>query len=249
MIVSSSWDRPPDHPSALEGDVHIWRAMLAQHAPQLVALAATLTPDERHRASRFRFVRDRDRFVLCRGLLRAILARYVQVAPAALRFSYGPAGKPRLADPRGILDLRFNLSHTDGLALFAVARGREMGLDVERIDETVLVEPLARHAFAPAEVAYLANLPTRRRREAFYRLWTVKEAYVKARGEGLSMPLNEFEAIPAADGQVHIHATGGDAQVSSRWSVCPLDPGPGYVATLAAQGKIRQLAQWTLAPP
>ena len=167
--------------------MHVWRASLNLPASQIERLGQTLSTDEWSRANRFAFQKDRDHFVAARGILRAILGHYLDEAPNRLRFSYNPFGRPALAgEPEG---LRFNVSHSHGRALIAVTGGRSVGVDVERIRPDVTYEQLARRFFSPREVAALLALPENLRRKAFFTCWTCKEAYVKARGEGLSIPL------------------------------------------------------------
>jgi len=198
-------------------EVHVWRAWLDVSAGLLGQLEASLSPDERERAARFRFVKDRDRFVAARGILRDILARYLGANAAALRFRYEAAGKPALADSS---ELRFNASHSHGLALYAVATERDVGIDIELIRPRVAEEKIAERFFRPAEAASLRTLPKEKQAEAFFRIWTRKEAYIKAVGTGLSMPLDSFDP----------------AEVPG-WEVRDLDPDPRYRAALAVEGE------------
>lgn len=151
-------------------------------------LAGWLTPDEHERASRFRFDRDRNRFIACRGILRELLGIREQ-------FVYGPHGKPRLE----ISDIRFNVSHSHGLAMIAVARGREVGCDLERIDPSFADEKIPEQFFSPYEVAALRALPEAEQCRAFFRCWTRKEAFIKACGMGMSLALDSFDVTLGTD--------------------------------------------------
>ncbi len=150
------------------------------------------TPDENERMARFVFERDRWQFLITRALVRTMLSRYATVAPADWRFITNEYGRPEVLDrPAGVADLRFNLSHTDGLIACAVTVGREVGVDVERITRAVTHDIPGRF-FAPREVADLRALPEHDQPRVFFDYWTLKEAYIKARGMGLSLPLSDF---------------------------------------------------------
>jgi len=207
-------------------------------------LLRTLTLDERARARRFRFPRDRDRFIVARGVLRAILGRYLGVDPGRLRFRYSPYGKPALAGPFEDEGIRFNLAHSQGIALYAVSRGREVGIDVEYVRADLADERIAERFFSPREVATLRAVPAEQRREAFFHCWTRKEAYVKARGEGLSLPLDQFDVSLAPGEPAALLSTPGDPPEVTRWSLQALNPGPGYVAALAVEGNGWRLRCW-----
>lgn len=155
------------------------------------ASTATLSPDEISRAARFIFCRDRDRYIAGRVRLRAILSLYTGVSPAAIRFRYGPNGRPEIDG------LRFNLSHTGDLALLAVGDGAPLGADIEALRPVSL--DVARRYFAPGEVDALMALPWRHRQSAFFRCWTRKEAYLKALGTGLATDLSSFTVTLTPD--------------------------------------------------
>lgn len=228
--VPGLW-RSPVVPLVLPAnEVHVWRAALDLPAAQLNCLYDTLSPEERIRAARLHFVRDQDHFIATRGALRQILAGYLKPPPAQLRFCSGRFGKPALDSNCGADDLRFNLSHSDGLALFAVARTREVGIDVERVDPRTECERLAEQLFSPQEAHNLSALPRTARREAFFLSWTGTEAYLKARGEGL-VGSDAFDSSVAQREAACASRAG-----NSRWSLLPLRPAPGYVANVAAEG-------------
>ncbi len=220
----------------LNGDeVHVWRARLDQPADRLEVLRRTLAPDEVQRGERFHFERDRRHFAAGRGILRTLLGRYLGCDPRELQFSYNPQGKPTLAGEGA--DLRFNLAHSHGLALFAVCRGREVGVDLERIRPEFAGEPVARRFFSPREVAVLQTLPAERRHEAFFVCWTRKEAYLKATGKGLSLPLDCFDVTLAPGEPAALLATRHDPAEVQRWSMRALAPAQGYAGALAVEGR------------
>jgi 4'-phosphopantetheinyl transferase len=194
------------------------------------------------RAGKYYFKRDRDRFIIARGALRKILSRYLCVAPGQIRFTYSPYGKPALAEAAH--ELSFNVSHSHEVALYAVTLGREVGLDVEFIREDFASMEIAEHFFSREEVAALRALPSHLQTLAFFNCWTRKEAYIKARGEGLSHPLDQF-AVSCAPGEpAAILSSKSDPLEVSRWWLHELRPGPGYAAALALQGGSRRLSLW-----
>jgi 4'-phosphopantetheinyl transferase len=164
----------------------------AEASAQRDAYLALMSVDEHERMARLIFERDRRRFLLTRALVRTMLSRYGRVAPAGWKFIENVHGRPELADrPAGVPDLRFNISHTEGLIACAVTIGREVGVDVEHIGRR-LTHDVAGRFFAPAEVDALAKLPAEEQHRVFFDYWTLKEAYIKARGFGLALPLADF---------------------------------------------------------
>ena len=222
----------------------MWRASLDMAAAPLQTLKHALSPDECRRAERYRFALDCDRFIARRGLLRAILARYLHGGPDRLRFCYGAHGKPALVDSRGKPPLRFNVSHSGGLALYAVACDREVGIDLERVRPDVYDGEIAERFFSSREVASLRALPATAQVEAFFRCWTRKEAYVKARGEGLSIPLDQFDVSLAPGEPAALVNVSGEPREPSRWSLHSVSPAPDYAGALAAEGQPVGVVCW-----
>ena len=236
--------RPRAVPGLGPGDVHVWRAELDLPVAAVAALDALLSGDERDRAARFHFERDRRRFTVARGGLRALLGAYLGAPAAAIAFDYGSHGKPRLAGALTAGDLRFNVSHSAGVALYAVARGREVGVDVEGHREDFATAEIAERFFSPAERQALAALPPDRRCEAFFACWARKEAYIKARGLGLSLALDAFDVSLAPGEPAALLATRDDPAERDRWSVRALDPGPGLAGAIAAERRDWTLSCW-----
>ena len=221
----------------------MWRVALDHGFACHEELGRLLAPDERDRAARFHFEQDRRRFVVGRGLLRVILSGYLGITPHALRFNYGGKGKPILAMGCGDGRLRFNVSHSADLALYAVALEHELGIDVERIDPA-LQENIAERFFSPREVAVLQAISPDRRSEAFFACWTRKEAYLKAKAEGLTVRLDQFDVSLAPGEPPALLQTRGDPAEPSRWSLAELDPAPGYAAAMAIEGRGWRLRRW-----
>ena len=230
---SSNWAEAPPSLSLESGGVHVWRVSLDQPDERLDRFRRTLEPDELNRASRFHFDKHRRHFIVARGFLRSVVARYVEMQPEALRFSYGAYGKPALASEQV---LRFNLSHSHEVALLAVARDADLGVDVEHIRADFASEEIAQRFFSRAEVEVFNSLPKDEQVAAFFRCWTRKEAYIKAIGKGLSQALDGFDVTLAPDaGPALLRAEGDDA---SRWLLTDLSAGAGYAAALAIEAPI-----------
>jgi len=230
-------------------DIHLWHASLDVAATARVTLLErTLSPDERERAARYRFARDRARYIVARGILRTILGRYLDLDPAGLRFVYGPQGKPALA-PKHECEISFNLSHAGDVALYAVTRGRRVGVDVEQIVPDVAGSTVPEHTFSPHEVAVLRALSLDEQTAAFFRCWTRKEAYVKALGAGFSLDLTSFDVSLAPGDPPALLATRPDPTEAARWSLHDVDAGPGYVAVLVVEGHDLRLTYRDWAAP
>jgi len=248
-VADSLWATRPAYVRLPQGDVHIWSASLEQEAFHLHRLQSTLSADELSRAERFYFPKDREHFVAARGILRAILSLYLDTAPDQLRFCYGARGKPALAMTSRQEKLGFNLSHAQGLCLYAVAFGREVGIDLERLRLISDAEQISKQFFSAREHAALLAVPASQRHEAFFNCWTRKEAYIKAVGDGLARPLDRFEVSLRPGESAKLLSVEGDAHEVGRWSLRELTPAPGYVAAVAVQGHDWRLRCWQWAAP
>jgi 4'-phosphopantetheinyl transferase len=222
------------HPDSVE----VFRDTLDRPDADVALLEAGLSPEERARADGFAFPRERRLFVASRGLLRGLLARLSGGSPASQEIVVDGLGKPRLAGSCGQGRLRFNVSHSGGLWACAVALHREVGLDVEEVRPERSIESITRRYFAPAEAEALLALPAGERPAAFHRVWTRKEAWLKARGVGIGVPLDSFEVSQAA-GDARLLATRPDPAEAARWTLRDLDLGPGFAGALAVEGMLR----------
>ena len=242
--MNSLWQRPPGCLVLSPDEVHAWRAALDCPPPQIEAFFSMLAKDERQRAERFVFEKDRNRFVACRGVLRAILSRYLGAEPQHFRFQYSPFGKPSLMRPFEKNKLCFNVSHSHGLAVIGLSYGREIGVDLEYIRRNFADERIAELFFSAREVRALRALPKDLQDEAFFNCWTRKEAYIKGKGEGLSMPLHLFDVSLAPDEPAALLGANGDELETARWVLRELSPAPGFVGTVAAEGQGWELKCW-----
>jgi 4'-phosphopantetheinyl transferase len=208
-------------------------------APDRVSRAyrAWLSPEEMARADRFAFDHLRQSYQVSQGALRLLLARYMMCDPRELAFTFGPQGKPALRERSR---LRFNIGHSGGLALYAFAVDCEIGVDVEEVRGNAELERIAARFFCEAEASALSSIGDERlRREAFFRCWTRKEAYVKAVGGGLSLPLDHFQVSLLPDEPARFVHIGNDAASAAAWNLQHLDPAPNYVGALAYRGRAR----------
>ncbi|MBP1779677.1 MAG: phosphopantetheine-protein transferase [candidate division NC10 bacterium] len=242
--ILDAWNAPPGYPVLTRADVHVWKSALNPPMPLVRDLERLLAPEERDRADRFGRAEDRRRFTVGRGVLRTILGRYLGREPDQLHFRYNPSGKPGLSAETGSHSIRFNVSHTRDIALHAVTIGREIGVDIERIRADIGTEEIAARIFSAREVAALCALPHSSRLEAFFTCWTRKEAYLKARGEGLSLPLDRFTVSLAPGHPAALLEVLDDPEETTRWSLRQLFPGADHVAALAVEGCDWRLKCW-----
>lgn len=221
ILPQPNWPEGPDAPRLRAGEVHVWRVPLARGL-QLSACRAVLTAEEEARAARFVFAPDAERYVTAHGALRLILARYIPCEPDEIEFAAGTHGKPRLLWP--IADLRFNLSHSGDWILIAISTGREVGVDVEHVNEEIQFEQIAMHCFDPRDAWELRTAPRQQQVPLFFDLWTRMEARLKADGAGIGgeIPKN--------------HEAG--------WGARSLSPAQGYAGAVASEGEDWQLACW-----
>jgi 4'-phosphopantetheinyl transferase len=211
------------------------------------SLWSSLSQDEKKRAERFHFQKDRDHFIIARGVLRILLGRYLNVSPEVVRLQYSAYGKPSLAEEFCSSRLRFNLSHSGGMALFAFAIGRDLGVDIEKMRADFATLEIARRYFSAQEISMFQSLPTALQTEAFFNCWTRKEAFIKAIGEGLSCPLDQFDVTLAPEEQAALLATRLSDHPASKWSIRSLDSVPGFKAAVAVEKGDWDLRCWTFA--
>jgi 4'-phosphopantetheinyl transferase len=240
----TSWSIPTAPVTLADDEVHIWRASLKQPTLHVQTLFRTLTPDERERAGRFHFEKDRDHFTVARGLLRAILGLYLYEAPERLRFTYSSYGKPCLSEQFQTSHLTFNVSHAHEIVVYALTRARNIGVDIEHHRPDVAGEEIAERFFSANEVRALFALPGDQRAQAFFNCWTRKEAYIKARGEGLSHPLDQFDVSLAPGEPAALLETRGDSRELSRWTICAFTTEADYSGALAVEGHGLRFKYW-----
>jgi 4'-phosphopantetheinyl transferase len=226
-------------PPLAPAEVHVWEFPLIVSEAMLADCAQLISLDEQGRAARFHFEKDQRKFTVARASMRKILAAYLQSEAQELSFMYSKNGKPALAE--GASDIRFNLSHSGEMALLGVARGFDIGVDIELIRPDVETDNLARRFFSPRERESIRALPGDERVSAFFRCWTCKEAFLKAQGVGLSRDLDSFDVEVNPKSPAHLLATRPDTAEADRWSLHDVEIISNYAAALAVEGSIRSL--------
>lgn len=216
--------------------MHVWCVTLTQ--PQGAAgFAPLLSADEHQRAARFFFERDRNRYIVGRGLLRTFLGRYLGVRAAWLEFSYGPHGKPSLKTEQPGQGLQFNLAHSNDLAVYAFCWDHPLGIDVEHVRPMADEDDFAEKNFSSGEATLIYSLFGEQKRNAFFTIWTCKEALFKASGAGLTQPIHQAEIGLAAGEPARLISIDGDREQAARWRLETFEPFPGYQAALAFEGQ------------
>jgi 4'-phosphopantetheinyl transferase len=201
----------------------------------LATYEALMNPEERCKQRRLHFERDRHCSLVTRALVRTTLSRYAGVPPESWVFKVNDYGRPDLAPGQCEADLRFNLSHTHGLVACAVTLGREVGVDVENVQRPGETVTIADRYFSPTEVRALRALPDAMRRDRFFEYWTLKEAYIKARGMGLALPLDQFSFLLDGRATIGIAFSGGIADDPAAWQFELFRPTPAHRLAVAVR--------------
>jgi len=234
-------------------EVHVCIAYLDRPESEVRFFESLLAADETQRAKRFYFQKDRERFVVGRGLLRTILSSYLQLPPDEILFAYGAHGKPTVKQKAGQSGIEFNLAHSAGWGIYAITQDRPVGVDVEFIQRDFPGENVAEHFFSPRETASLRALPKDRQTAAFFSCWSRKEAFIKALGLGLSCPLGDFDVSLAPGEPARLLYVKWDPHEVSRWFMEEIDRVPGCAAAVVVAGTTCRLvvSEWsgTTAPP
>jgi 4'-phosphopantetheinyl transferase len=228
-------DGPPEAWSLAVGECHVWCARLDADAEELTRLQGSLSRSERERAGCFRFENDRRAYILSHGILRSLLGCYLGTPPDQLHFSSKAWGKPYLARPSNPFDLRFNLSHSNRLALYAFTRCHEIGVDIECLRGLPDWTSIADRIFSPREWAELVMVRPEARLSAFFSGWTRKEAVLKTMGEGIAAGMRHIEVSLTPGLPPHVLAIRGQTDACSQWTLHHLVPAPDFVAAIAVQ--------------
>jgi 4'-phosphopantetheinyl transferase len=239
MTTPLEWTSRSDAPELPDNEIHVWRAPLVVAPGELAVLGQVLSSHEKARAERFVFDKDRERFIVAHGTLRRLLGAYLRCAPESICFTYGANGKPSVSTGDPAAGIRFNLSHSGELMLIGISRDREIGIDIEKVRAERAGEEVARRFFSTQEVEELRRLPAELRTEGFFLCWTRKEAYVKALGEGLRFPLDQFRVSLTPGGAAELNS--GD---QGRWALRSLSPQPGYAGAVVGEGQDWLLRQF-----
>lgn len=236
------WVKPPESLSLKKGIVHVWKVNLESPAHPLVFYDTILSAEERERADRFYFEKDKNHYTVGRASLRLLVGRYLSLDPASIQFELSEFGKPGYPNSS---DLQFNISHSGGLALMGFTVQSEIGVDLEKINPEIEIQKIASRFFAPSEQEEILQLPITQQAAAFYRCWTSKEAFIKAHGQGLSLPLDQFEVEVHPEKPAALKAVHWDPKLAE-WDLQGLLPGHGYLGALACRRAIEEIHYFTL---
>jgi 4'-phosphopantetheinyl transferase len=227
------------------GEIHLWLSFYDEITDErlLASYRDLLVAEEAQQEQRFYFAKDRRRYLVTRAMVRTVLSRYVSMKPSAWIFSIGAYGRPEIANVKsGTEHLSFNLSHTDGLIVLGVTKHREIGVDVENFTAREISIDIADHFFSSEEVAALALVPKYQQQYRFFEYWTFKEAYIKARGMGLFLPLDKFSFHYPREGAVDMTIRPEMGDDSSRWQFCQFRPMPQYLVAVCTERIVNQPA-------
>lgn len=241
--VNKMWETPPENLYITDESVHVWLADIEKESKNIEYLSGFLSEDELKRAGRFLFEKDKVRHIVAHGLLRLILCRYIKAGPGDFRFTAGKRGKPVL-DNLNPGDIRFNLSHSGKFVVYAVTVGAEVGVDIEFMKEIKDAGEIVGRFFSGQEIGEYNKLPAGQRKEAFFTCWTRKEAFIKAVGEGLYMPLDSFSVSPDPDVKPVIEVHGEDKK-GGIWSIEDISVNDcDYACALVTEGRGLKASYW-----
>lgn len=224
------------------GEVHLWLVSIAEKEAQLDDLRGILSSEELKRAERFHFEKDKKRYVVARGMLREILSQYCPFGPEEHQFRYNQYGKPYLI---GSDWLCFNISHSEDKVLYGLTQNREIGIDIEYVKPFENAHHIVERFFSDYEKDQFRSVPDHLKNRAFFSCWTRKEAYIKALGKGMSLPLDEFSVYFIPDKPACLLETKHDIREKDRWTIQEINVGEGYIAAVIVQGRnVRFRKQW-----
>jgi 4'-phosphopantetheinyl transferase len=230
------WQIPPDTLVLTEYETHIWRAKLDLSKDEINQLIKILAEDERVKAYRFRFPEHQQRYIAARGILRRLLGFYFKIKADNIEFEYNSRGKPQIANFLNAINLQFNVSHSQDLALYGITCDRRIGIDLEYRRNIDDADKIARRFFSPAESALISSLKGEEQKQVFFQLWTAKEAYLKATGLGLAGGLDKVE-IALKPQAIALLSVGETSENAANWSLDSFIPQPNYIATVATETK------------
>ena len=251
-----NWQQPPIDLKLLDNEVHLWCENLEVSAAQIEQLTTILSQDEKERANRFRFAEHRHRFIAARGYLRQILSRYLNLSSKEIVFNYSDRGKPEISPEISHCKLQFNVSHSQDVALYGFTNYNLIGIDIEYLRSNFECDKIAQRFFTAAESQLINSLNQEQQNKLFFHLWTAKEAYLKATGEGLVGGLETVEVEVNSDLDLIVKAiskrsasqTAEKTEEASNWFFSSFMPQNNFIATVAVNNKqqILTIKQFTL---
>lgn len=233
------WQNPPEKLNLLKNEIHLWQANLDLPSIVIEKLARSLSEDERTRANRFHFAQHRDRFIAGRGILRQLLAKYLQVNSDRIRFEYSSRGKPYLASCLNQNNLQFNVSHSHNLALYGFNYQKIIGVDLEYIKDNINYKQLATRFFTTQELELISCTRTEAQKTRFFQLWTAKEAYLKATGDGLAQGLDGIEFTIDQNNKLSLVSIKQEPTQISDWLINNFIIQDKFIATIAVKDSLK----------
>ena len=231
-----------------KNEIHLWRSNLDRPTETIEKLALILSTDEQIRANKFHFSKHRNRFIVARAILRKILGNYLQIDPKELLFKYSSRGKPALNNNESEEQIQFNLSHSEDLALYGFTYNLQIGVDLEYFRPTCDVENIAQRFFSPREYNIINSISDQEKQRTFLQIWTAKEAYLKATGEGLGNSLDEIDIDIIKNEEVKLLSIKGDTQLAARWNLYSFIPESNYLASLVVEANNWELSYYDFEP-
>lgn len=233
------WRLPDSTIKSIQNDeAHLWRVAIDQHQDQYAAYRKLLTQEELVRADQYRFEKHRICYVVARAVLRLLVGKYIEVDPRDVVFSYIKNGKPLVVNQKGI---QFNVSHSENYILIGFVKDYDLGVDVEYTKQPIEVQTIAASFFSKEEVAMLVSLAEEYQTQAFYNCWTRKEAFIKALGDGLSFPLDQFVVSMDSTKVATLLETKWNQKEKQKWSLKSIEVDRDYIGALAAKGQIHKM--------
>jgi len=242
-IEKTGWANAAPNGIISSNEVHVWRFCQEETHSQIETLQGILSPDELARSEKFHFEKDRKKFILTRGTLRNLLGSYLGKDPQQVRFNYTSFGKPFLAIDSENDNIRFNLSHSGEVVLYAITRNQKIGIDIEQVRDHTDVMAIAKRFFSPGEIGELEKANKKNRTELFFRYWVRKEAFVKAMGKGVSFPMERLDVSSLNEISPIIKVTEENNETACL-NIQELLPGDGYVAAIATEANDPEISCW-----
>lgn len=230
------WKTSPKTLELSDSKIDVWSVNINNYTNKLFDYWELLSSSEKEKADRFRFEKDKNCYVIARGLLRILLSRYLNIKSQKINFRYAEKGKPYLEHPSNI---KFNLSHSKNYIVLAFTKNIELGIDVEYAKNNLEILQVAESFFSKQEIKALKSVQSIYRLSAFYNCWTRKEAFIKATGDGLSFPLNQFTVSLESSESAELIETLWDNKEKDLWSLETFTPQKDYIGAVASRNKIK----------
>ena len=219
----------------LNGEIHIWSSLLDQPEDLINLFHTSLSKEEKDRISKYKFKLLRDRQTVSKGLLKSFISSYLNIGTGEINFVQNEYGKPSLTPELNEIDLHFNISHSEHFGMFAFTIGKQLGIDIESVQEITNLNQIVDLCFSDSEKEWFYNSDPGLKKELFYKVWTGKEAYIKAIGKGLSFPLKEIEFKINSNNSIEFQNVHGDLPYRGKWNIFTFNPHPNFISSLVVE--------------